>query len=1116
MSKSSRKGSPTPTSEASALGHEEEEVDCPLCLEEMDGSDCRFKPCPCGYQICRFCWHRIREEGNERCPACRRIYTDEDIEFLPEPQVPVRPSKGRTGRRSGGESTTATSGTSTGASTAAAAAAAATSSTVTSSTMVPAGVIPSRRHLVDIRVIQKNLVYVIGISARIAHEHILKEAEYFGQFGRIVKIVVNRRNTGAPLPPSATAGSGGTATTTSGSAYVTYGRAEEAARAIAYVDGSVFDGRILRATYGTTKYCSFFLRGVTCPNTGCMYLHEEGDQAASYTKEELSAGKLHLHSNLVDKTEEAAHRQFGTIMYHPPSRREAPASAITSTTVSSGRSSANQSPITNPSPPPASQSQGPTVEPPQPMASPINLALYEEEAVSFLNRLSRWNPAIDFDIQAEEPQHQQQQQQPPRLATQRGAVQSNFLPSTQFTGHHHRGHEGEHHHHHHTGDHFQFDPFAAEAAATGTSLAQHRLGLNYSSPQYYQVPAHLPTGSGAGMAAGAGAVRSPGATPMISRGGGALLGFNWGGARAGGARGEEEPSLTRADSVRNLSARDASPSSSLPSHHMIRPAPVGSPVGPLRSASSELSPSSGLTLPGQHSQTQSVQQLHAYAAPAPLAPANLDEIFGFYGSQSLSSVTSTATATAVPLASLQRQQAPRKILDASLLERQFFHSDQGLLAGGTGGASETGTPGLPVTEQPVKFNQVAATPVSPIITGPSSVVNGAVVGATASSPPVTGAAAILGVTKTATMTIPTTTTAVTAPKSTIKILKREGRELGAGRETAQTSVAATASSFANREVAGPPSKDISGGPRKPVTILTKDRSAANSPSAKHPSAAMTISSGISLASPLISKSNVFAALLEDADEDEDEAEEQQENAEQEEEDTTDSAYGKGERVKEKEKEKEKGRGREKERGGERETKGNKEVGTGEEKRDRGLEREGPKRGISTTESTHRGDTVVCEATKVAGETSINTSSPSSTASGEMKQSVDKGELSSVKPASGTLPAVNALTMGGAKKKKQKKMGDPSEPKIIVRPSLPKLASQPDYTFIAPSWTNNFAITQPPSLELMSEEERTAWRRWLEEDLKCTRLEEQQLRAKVIKLYEDSIQWINSMGLAPAS
>ncbi len=34
-------------------------------------------------QICRFCWHHIKENLNKRCPACRRVYTDEGVEFKP-------------------------------------------------------------------------------------------------------------------------------------------------------------------------------------------------------------------------------------------------------------------------------------------------------------------------------------------------------------------------------------------------------------------------------------------------------------------------------------------------------------------------------------------------------------------------------------------------------------------------------------------------------------------------------------------------------------------------------------------------------------------------------------------------------------------------------------------------------------------------------------------------------------------------------------------------------------------------------------------------------------------------------------------------------------------------
>lgn len=42
-----------------------------------------------------------------------------------------------------------------------------------------------------------------------------------------------------------------------------------------------------RTCFGTTKYCSNFLRGIACQNPECMYLHYVGDQADTFTKEDL-------------------------------------------------------------------------------------------------------------------------------------------------------------------------------------------------------------------------------------------------------------------------------------------------------------------------------------------------------------------------------------------------------------------------------------------------------------------------------------------------------------------------------------------------------------------------------------------------------------------------------------------------------------------------------------------------------------------------------------------------------------------------------------------------------------------------------------------------------------
>eukprot|EP00976_Prorocentrum_cordatum_P109362 1195006-Prorocentrum_minimum.AAC.4 len=40
------------------MSEEGEPEACPLCMEELDATDKNFHPCPCGYQICAWCWHQ--------------------------------------------------------------------------------------------------------------------------------------------------------------------------------------------------------------------------------------------------------------------------------------------------------------------------------------------------------------------------------------------------------------------------------------------------------------------------------------------------------------------------------------------------------------------------------------------------------------------------------------------------------------------------------------------------------------------------------------------------------------------------------------------------------------------------------------------------------------------------------------------------------------------------------------------------------------------------------------------------------------------------------------------------------------------------------------------------
>uniref|UniRef100_A0A8C8DVM7 CCR4-NOT transcription complex subunit 4 n=1 Tax=Oryzias sinensis TaxID=183150 RepID=A0A8C8DVM7_9TELE len=221
-------------------------MECPLCMEPLEIDDVNFFPCTCGYQICRFCWHRIRTDENGLCPACRKPYPEDPAVYKPLSQEEIQRIKNEKKQKQNEKKQKVTE---------------------------------NRKHLASVRVVQRNLVFVVGLSQRLADPEVLKRPEYFGRFGKIHKVVINNS--------TSYAGSQGP----SASAYVTYIRSEDALRAIQCVNNVVVDGRTLKASLGTTKYCSYFLKSMQCPKPDCMYLHELGDEAASFTKEEMQAGK---------------------------------------------------------------------------------------------------------------------------------------------------------------------------------------------------------------------------------------------------------------------------------------------------------------------------------------------------------------------------------------------------------------------------------------------------------------------------------------------------------------------------------------------------------------------------------------------------------------------------------------------------------------------------------------------------------------------------------------------------------------------------------------------------------------------------------------------------------
>jgi len=132
------------------------------------------------------------------------------------------------------------------------------------------------------RIIQKNLVYLIGLSLDLVKiENKLKSFEYFGQYGKILKLVINKKkvyNSNGPNGPSYIC-------------FVTYSTEEESSLAILSLDNTIIDNHEIKANYGTTKYCINFLKKWECKNKDCIYLHKLADEKDIVSREIMNTNK---------------------------------------------------------------------------------------------------------------------------------------------------------------------------------------------------------------------------------------------------------------------------------------------------------------------------------------------------------------------------------------------------------------------------------------------------------------------------------------------------------------------------------------------------------------------------------------------------------------------------------------------------------------------------------------------------------------------------------------------------------------------------------------------------------------------------------------------------------
>lgn len=132
----------------------------------------------------------MRTDDNGLCPACRQPYPEQPVNYQPLSLSEIQKIKTEKKQKNSHKNKISAEGNKKA----------------------------DRQNLSVFRVLQTNLVYVVGLSQRLADAELLKKNEYFGKFGKILKIAVGMAQ--------------GNNTNSSYTAYVTYSKMDDALRAI--------------------------------------------------------------------------------------------------------------------------------------------------------------------------------------------------------------------------------------------------------------------------------------------------------------------------------------------------------------------------------------------------------------------------------------------------------------------------------------------------------------------------------------------------------------------------------------------------------------------------------------------------------------------------------------------------------------------------------------------------------------------------------------------------------------------------------------------------------------------------------------------------------------------
>ncbi|EAX96216.1 hypothetical protein TVAG_227110 [Trichomonas vaginalis G3] len=242
---------------------------CPLCISDLSASEYDFYPCPCGYQICSFCFERIISEFTKCCPLCRRPYDEDAVsrvgpQYRPVPVVRPPPEK----------------------------------------KPEPSGFI-----------ISKKMVQIVGIPQRYLQTSLLIRRDYLGQYGVIKKIAIYS-NEKIPFRKQILQGNS--------SVYVKFKSQYEANLCILSLNNFNLKGEQINASYALTEECSEALQNKNCSEKKtCLKVHKKNTPTKiQFTTEEVERKADRfinaLRIDVPDHYQNYPKRSFGTSLFPPP------------------------------------------------------------------------------------------------------------------------------------------------------------------------------------------------------------------------------------------------------------------------------------------------------------------------------------------------------------------------------------------------------------------------------------------------------------------------------------------------------------------------------------------------------------------------------------------------------------------------------------------------------------------------------------------------------------------------------------------------------------------------------------------------------------------------------